>query len=355
MKEENSTVFESIEELQSFLNQNIPYDKSRKGIFDLEDCHFKFDVNFENAKRVISEHVYFSNSVFYGKTSFNGIIFQKKANFDNCTFKKQVDFSNCIFENDINLFDSKFQKNSSFIACEFKGKVNAWNMSFSENVTFKWTNFRSKVNLSDLKAKYGKVELYGVNFEGNAYFYNSKIKNLDLKKSVIDKGLFYLGAEISVIKRETARIIKNEFLNQNNRIEALKYHQKEMIAYFKELTTNIFRPNSLNSFFKSLGDITILIINFISNGFGLWWVLSVIFLFTSTYLMFCWYLSNLNLTSSIEFWEYYPKFILPTHKFGFIENTTPDKYANLIDFFGRVVSSFGIYQTIQAFRKFGRF
>ncbi len=355
MNKDDINIFKSIKQLEDFINRPKASWHRKKGRYYFENSQFNFDINFENKIDILPSNVYFSNCIFKGKASFKGIIFQGEANFDNCTFKGQVDFTGCLFEKDVKFHNATFEKDCYFNESEFKGKVNAWKMTFIENVTFKWTNFRKKANLSELIAENGQVELYGVNFENNAYFYDSKIKRLDLKKSVIDKGLFFLGAEIKKAKRETSRIIKNEFLKQNNRIEALKYHQKEMSAYFIELGRNIIKPKSFYSFLKNIGDITILLINLISNGFGLWWFMAIVFLFVSTYLIFNWYLTNLNLTYTIDFWTYYPEFILPTHKFGFIDGTTPNNYANIIDFLGRIVSSFGIYQTVQAFRKFGRF
>ena len=399
-------IFNSKEELYCYIHRSKDgkWWREEYGRFDFEQCVFNFDV-----RQWVNEfdtRAWFTKATFNENASFQSITFKDVADFNGCTFEKTVsfkgavfegvanmcsfngdvsfhkakfksdtyfwnhfvgyadfsysefsktaDFSNCCFEKDVKFHDSIFESDAFFNESEFIGKVNAWKITFLKDVTFKWTDFRDKANLSQLKVKKGFAEFYGSNFEKNAYFYDSEIKRLDLKKSVIDKGLFFLGASIKKNKRETARIIKNEFLKQNNKIEALKYHQKEMYAYLFELGLNIIKPKSLTGFFKSIGDIIILLTNLISNGFGLWWFLAILFLFSSTLIIYNWYLANLTSSTVIDFWKYYPEFILPTHKFGFIEGTLTNDCANIIDFSGRVVSSFAIYQVVQAFRKFGR-
>ncbi len=42
----------------------------------------------------------------------------------------------------------------------------------------------------------------------------------------------------------------------------------------------------------------------------------------------------------------------PTHKIEYLENEKPKTFFYTWDFFGRAFVSYGIFQTIQAFRKF---
>ncbi|MEW5676442.1 pentapeptide repeat-containing protein [Flavobacterium enshiense] len=404
-------VFNSQDELDDYLNRSPELYHEEYGKYYFEQSLFTFHANFRNIKSFESI-VYFQNSEFKKTVTFKNKTFKKEVHFEGCKFEDHVDFSNAefhdvvtfpdfssvinfrkakfnsdvffgknfndvvtfshsefknnvdfsesTFEKDVYFNDCIFEKDVYFEVVDFVNKVNSWNVTYKSNVTFKWSNFRGKANFSEIKVEKGLLDLHGVNFEKNSYFYNSTIKNLDLDKSVIDKGVFFLGSKIKKSNRETFRIIKNEFNKQNNHIESLNYHQREMYSYFKELLAELIPKknesilNYLLKFLRNLNNLVILLLNFISNFFGLSWIFGVVFTFTSTYLMYKLYVSHLTFEGEISFWQYYPQFLSPIHKFDFIENVKQTKYSYLIDFLGRIVSSFGFYQTVQAFRKYGK-
>jgi uncharacterized protein YjbI with pentapeptide repeats len=396
--------FNSEEDLQAYLSRPVS-EYSEYGKFDFEQCNFNFAVSFKRLIREFDELAFFKKCQFNKKASFEDISFRKAADFNGCTFFGQanfkhskfyqeatfgvfdafvnfkgttffsstdfpnsfekVDFSCCkfteyldlserIFKQDLSIHDSEFLKEVSFESSEFQGKVNSWNTTFHDNLICRWADFRKKINLTESKITKGFADFYGTNFEANAYFYKTHFKKIDLKNSVIDKGVFFLDSKIDKGQRETFRIIKNQFLSQNNRVDALKAHQREMNSFTVETIQNIFiQKPSLNTF-GNIANLLILVLNFISNGFGLWWFAGVSFLFVTTCLMFTWYLNYVQVPCSFEFWKYFPQFLNPTHKTEFIEGAFLETPAYFLDFFGRAVSSFGIYQTVQAFRKFGR-
>ncbi|CAM1364556.1 pentapeptide repeat-containing protein [Tenacibaculum xiamenense] len=405
--------FNSKEDLITYINTSEKdYSDYRNGKFDFENCEFTFEVDFSFILREFDRRVSFKGAKFERKTAFDNLIFQSNVTFENCYFneevsfnktvfqgvsifphffnnanfkgakflsttsfpksypqninlsncffKEELDLSYCKFDQEFNFYNSTFEKTVNFEAAIFNKKVNAWNTSFKSNLNFKWANFREKLNLTDSFIKKGKTIFFGTNFENNVYFYNTQFKKIDLKNSVIEKGVYFLGSKIEKCNRETSRIIKNQFLKQNNRIESLKYHHKEMASYYRELLYDLylnFTKANLWRLLKNIGDLTVLTLNFLSNGFGLWWFSAVIFLFITTSLIFHFYLTSVNLNISydqIDYWKYYFQFIVPTHKFSFIEGVTPTAKSVIIDYFGRVVSAFGIYQTVQAFRKFGK-
>lgn len=412
MEEQNYfMVFNSQYELDKYLNRSPELYDEEYGRYYFEQSLFTFNVNFKIIKDFESP-VYFQNAEFREGVTFKDKVFKKEAHFEGCEFKnyviftnakfndvvtfpnfssivnfrsvkfnddvffgkdfkdvvtfshsefkKSVDFSYTNFGNEAHFNNCKFEKDVYFEVVEFMNKVNSWNVTYNGNVTFQWSNFRGKANFSEMKVENGLLNLQGVNFEKNSYFYNSILKELDLNKSVIDKGVFFLGSKIKKSNRETYRIIKNEFNKQNNHIESLNYHQREMYSYFKELILELIPKknksilNNLGSFLSSINNLVILFLSFISNFFGLSWIFGVIFTFISTYLMYKLYISSLIFEGTISFWQYYPQFLSPIHKFDFIENSKFTEYSHLIDFFSRIVSSFGFYQTVQAFRKYGK-
>lgn len=407
--------FDSEKELSDYINrESILFSIEPNEKFNFEECRFTFEVKFDSFLNEFESIVTFKNALFEKPVSFNNITFKNiadfvgcsffhKATFDNAhflnkvkfgefhksvsfktshfhnettfqiNFPQSVDFSYChfyykldlssrVFNQEVYLNNSFFYKEVTFKSTEFKKKVNAWETTFKSDLIFNWTDFRDKLNLTESHISKGKTDFYGTNFEGNAYFYKTEFKKLDLKNCVIEKGIYFLDAKIKRGNRETNRIIKNQFTKQNNRIEALKFHHKEMSAYLLELIIEAFKNLSnlkLWKLLKNIGDIVILFINFLSNGFGLWWFSGVVFLFVTTTFMFKYYLNNINSNiiidfSNYEYWKYYVQFIIPTHKFDFITNAALTDKSYIIDYLNRLISAFGIYQTVQAFRKFGK-
>lgn len=399
-------IFDNKDQLEKYIKRtNLK--NEQYGKYDFENCRFRFDVIFSEILEEFEEEAIFIGANFDRKISFENIVFKAKADFtncrfgvvanfkksifkqeftanqfntptyfngaefhsktffgntfeyfdlSNCLFKQKLDFSHKIFKKTFHLNDSIFENEVLFNNSTFEGKINAWNTEFQNGASFEWANFRKKLNLTEAKFEKKCCNFYGANFEENAYFYKTFFARIDLKNTVIEKGVFFLDSNIKKSKRETNRIIKNEFLRHNNRIEALNFHQKEMFAYLTELlrkiAKNIWRFQIV-SFFKNLANLAILLFNLLSNGFGLWWFCGLIFLFITTFLVFKWYLQSIGLEFNENFWGYYLQFLNPTHKYDFMQNNQP-QFSYFIDFIGRVAASLGIYQTVQAFRKFGR-
>jgi uncharacterized protein YjbI with pentapeptide repeats len=358
-----------------FVNANFQSNVSFKGktfkkIADFRGCNVVNNANFSEVT-FIGEYRggNYNGKVDFHKTKFHEVSeiwggkFRREIDFSHCHFFKGVDFGDVIFENKVSFHNVTFHGNVFFTGAEFKDKVNAWNLTCGGNITFEWVNFRKKATFSTLKVEKGKANFHGSNFEGNAYFYNSVFKELDLCKSVIDKGVFFLDAKIKKANRETFRIIKHEFIKQNNQIESLKYKELELITKFFEELRNIipselsFRNiyNSLKSFSNSI----LLFVNLISNGFGGSWIVGLIF--TTAMMIGSFYLAM----KSINYTEFdlspnnvklFFQFINPTHKIKDLGITEPSITScfYIYDFLGRIFIGFGIYQFIQAFRKFGK-
>lgn len=283
-----------------------------------------------------------------------------------------MSFDESVFYDEFTFHDAEIHEDGHFEAVEFKGKVNSWNLYCFKNISFKWANFRQKANFSGLNITEGFANFHGTNFEKNAYFYSGNIHEIDLTKSVIEKSVYFLDSEIKKSNRETWRIIKHEFIRQNNKIESLNYHALEMMEYEKELfgakkklRFALFRLiRDFYQVFKK-GNRTnkfVIFINRLSNGFNLLPFRGVAFTLISTlifYLIFIYVAiieNNIELDYSLKYigvnfrqalqflnitdWKYYPFNLKYDWAYGVL-------------FLGRIIVGYGIYQTVQAFRKFG--
>jgi len=334
------------------------------------------NVNFSNS--VFKEDVSFNYPTFKGETYFFDVKFKKKVTFHTAPFKedalfcrasflgeadflqssflKEADFHDVCFEKKANFYSVNFQGYADFTSSQFKNTAYFHNANFSNNtkssdkehiadVSFWMCSFKGITHFTHTEFN---DSLFFVNsrFHGLTDFYGAKIKNLNLRATIIDLNLYFLGATVVAQNRETYRIIKNEFIKQNNRIEALKYYHKEMRAYQTELTGD---GGTLKRFDEKI----LLFLNMISNYYGQSWILGVVFTLLIGLALFLplWY-SGTTSHDKLSFGGAFLQFIYPAHRFDFLPMCG---WGYLYDILGRIFVSFGIYQTIQAFRKYGRF
>ena len=106
----------------------------------------------------------------------------------------------------------------------------------------------------------------------------------------------------------------------------------------------------------------------ISNRHGTSWFRGVCFTFIVALLFFIYFNKNLsdplfelgwnNMDScKIAISDSFPKFIeflYVGHSWDFMKDNNPNNLALLVDFIGRVIIGFGYYQTVAAFRKYGK-
>ena len=164
-------------------------------------------------------------------------------------------------------------------------------------------------------------------------------------------------------KRETFRILKQEHISQHNIVHSIEYKTLENETYLKENLSKLLRGESIVS---CVSNLFVLSLNWLSSRFGVSYFQAAFFtlifgglfyyftiLSTSKYEMamnFDWNIFYENIPT-------YSSYLLPTHRFDFLGEGFGEKYSfsnwfYFFDIFGRIVIGYGIYQTIQAFRKF---
>jgi hypothetical protein len=109
-------------------------------------------------------------------------------------------------------------------------------------------------------------------------------------------------------------------------------------------------------------------LNGISNNHGLSWARGLRFTILVALAFYFFYLSTLErlpfswgwkgiesyLHAAGETTKYFFRFFVVTHDFDFMEKYGPTAGSFLVDLLAKIFIGFGIYQTIQAFRKFGK-
>ena len=146
-------------------------------------------------------------------------------NFKESTFKGKVkiQFYDCI--QDVNFYNTKFEDLADFYRTKFY-KVNFEKTDFKNIAVFSESEFYCDVNFNYTK------------FLATSIFKDTVITGkLNLRDTIFKDEANFLDIKLSKVgNRETARIIKDSFEQQNNIIEANKFYALEMKEREKELS-----------------------------------------------------------------------------------------------------------------------
>ena len=295
-------------------------------------------------------------------------------------------FSNTEFDEEVQFLHCRVETRVSYI--RFESAI------FNKGLDISRSNFNDKVNFWNIEIKEGDI------FTSSKYADDFEVHKNEINP---EKNIPSVYKQL----RETYRVIKDNSYEQNNKIEALEFSKREMLVYEREL-------KSVSS--KSNNDKLLLLANKVSNNFGTNWLRGILFTASTgiiTYLlMLCClpFIHNTYIIISFTFiiiiisafsflnkdidsflpililiiLSFLLAIILFKSPFLYKENThikdyiIPDfiKILNVIDlkpfekeensifnlsglsylflFIGRIFIGYGYYQTIQAFRKFGK-
>ena len=163
------------------------------------------------------EYLDFRDSIFHSKVEIKKCNITNDCNFENTRFKDFCDFEESIF-NEVEFKNTVFEKLVTFQKTKFTKNMDFHYVTFKTHSIFKHTIFEKSVNFENT--------LFEV--DGSFYGISSKEDKIEI---------------IDVANRETARIIKNSFEQQNNIIEANKFYALEMKEREKELSKKINKEN----------------------------------------------------------------------------------------------------------------
>lgn len=221
------------------------------------------NIDFSGAKFVVPEagkdtinkfqqkEINFSR-VLFGTVSFENTLFEKNVRFHESTFEKEANFYNTSFKKLADFYLVNFEAEQQFHLTDFLDRAIFSNVIFRKEVQFIYnkTEGNSYINFESATFKRG-LDISRSNFNCNLNFWNVTIEKKGVEeifdylsnkatfkelKYIDDFGEHKEGTIPSVYKqiRESFRIIKNSFYAQNNRIEGLKFYEKEMSVYLEE-------------------------------------------------------------------------------------------------------------------------
>ncbi|GGE06940.1 pentapeptide repeat-containing protein [Psychroflexus salis] len=351
-------------------------------------------INNKNSDKSKNEKIV--NSISGFSIAFNSCTFHLQPRLSEFTYEKKIRFYNCSFNSFI-LVNTKFKSLFELVKCEINGAVIFNKVDFEGNAVFTKTHFYSNVLFTystfEKLGIFSRAQFIGSGLDlsqsiinGNLTFFQTQLDNykseiIDSFIEKYDKAINEEGIIPNQNKRETFRIIKQQLIVQNNLIEAEKFAKFEKQAYLEEkinenpnfsLYLRKIKSNKIAKRFYELlkrkwdSNTIILIFNRLSNHYKTDYRNGVSFTFLSLIVF-----TSLTFVSSFEFWSriclecdfdldtfnYVVKQIFlnlnPVHSFDYIDDLQPIfGLPYLFDFLGRIFIGYGIYQTVQAFRKF---
>ncbi len=327
------------------------YDNCTGSVFEGSLC-FK--------KTIFKQRVDFIKVEFKGYTNFNDTKFEKnaKARFYFAKFLNDVSFNNTRFEDLADFFSVEFSRIIIFNKTDFLGTTVFAKAKFEQNVLFTYsrideliifreTQFNRGLDLS-LAIIRGSINTFGINLNNENY---EKVEEKKPEEQYItDEGIIF-----DENKRETFRILKHHNIIQHNSIDSLNYARQEHLAYSEELWKRVKKKE-----YKAIEDLAIFKLNKCSNSLGTSYMRGIGFTFLSGWLFF--YLALLssdayhfafNIDMSSDAVHYYFNFINPTYDIDFMGVGKAEFWWFYpLVFIGRVLVAYGVYQTVQAFRKY---
>lgn len=332
------------------------------GHYKFINCIFKHEIRIKGAFQkqltfekycVFEKGINLNGSQFDKKIRFQNTVFKGNCEFENARFEDLIDFWKSEFINPVQFYKTDFLKTTVFSACTFNENVLFTYALFNGKTFFRGTRFKKGVDLS-LSINSGEFNLFNLsvaNFE--SVIHNNEEDYMDLLKR----------NEIPTInKKETYRLLKQYFEKNGDDLEYIKYLKLEkspiidILKYEVRISNSKLALNSINKIFEILS----IRLNEISNNHrdsyvrGILFTLVVGFIFfTLTVITLPNYKFELLPTNWFmdDFGKYFFAFMNPTHNNNLFEKLSPTGYTFFWQTLGRIFIGYGIYQTVQAFRK----
>lgn len=308
------------------------------------------DIDFEDA-------IIGSKESKKGKVRFRNCELHN-INFRNTKFNHLADFWQCTFNKPTTFYKTDFNATTVFSAATFKENVLFTYTSFNDKAIFGRTKFLKGLDISQTIIS-GELLIFDLSFEYKSYeaeYVGSDNKNF---QNFIDNQ-----HKIPQINKVTTfQILKNQYAKQGNHIDEVTMRKEEKKAFY-DLTQS--RKEDINLISKFYGDRLILWFNRKSNhyksdfrnGITFTLLVAILFLFltlaTTGAFWNCFFVDCKFDSDVIGFTiKSFINFLNPAHNIDYLNGLKPFYgIPYIFDFLGRIAVGYGIYQTVQAFRKY---
>jgi len=325
------------------------FELNKIGNSDLEENNTHHYFNIANS---ILNNVCFHKNNFLSTFLMNNCVFNYKQidrlKYLNTTFSLNK-FSKIAFQN------SNFTDKTIFARCQFMDLAYFENIKNLENSNLNFIDCEFEKYITFTGAEIANLSLEKSIFKNTVSFQDAVFKTLRIDKPHFDKHAYFDGMHIKEIDkcdRSTIRNIKQQLQKTDNKIDYNRFRAYELSAYYREL-----------KWWGNFRDWFILAATKAVTGFDHSWRRALCFtiiaagLFYSLFYISENYMQTLAFAQWRQFLSGYFRFLIVTDFYNpladgrsYIDNTNTIGW--FIFILGKIVIAFGIYEMIQAFRKF---
>ncbi len=301
----------------------------------------QFDSVMMNMNKIKMLHI--KETIFNGDTQFWRNTILNYFSIRKCTFNN-LDTKESDFGNEILIENNDFLGN-----CNFEKTRGANKTSFK----IEQCNFNKYVYFDN-------SELYSLKVDSSFFreivsFQNTTFEKVKFNRTHFEKIAYFNNIQISAkndLDLNTVRTIKTQLLKAENKIDYLEFKKYEFELYRK----------SLNKDKNKRGSRVILWLNKVTSDYNTNWIKGLAF--TLVYGLVFYLILYLLVFGSRDlkdviienrFWLGYFKFlIIPNFNSPFEDNNIEKWYQYLFFIIGKIAITYGAYETIQSFRKYGK-
>jgi hypothetical protein len=356
-----------------------------------ENCHFEKGLEFDippgtsdgNVTRVFDFDIHLKECRIDNLLNMSECIFEKKVMIHDCEVHKVSEklmseypeenfgclFTNTKFQGLADFWKTTFQPATTFYKTDFRSTAVFSMVTFEKNVLFTYALFAGKAIFARTKFNQG-VDLSQAIISGTLQPFDLKFKyNKFIAEYVANDDYKYQDCIDNrhiiplVNKVRTFQVLKKAFEDTGNYYDSIVMNREEKLA-LRLLTQKRYKDKVKS---VNYGDKIIMWLNRWSNHYrsdfrnGIWFTIGVTIIFGFLTLVFteefqrhfCWG-CDFDENYFIKGVKFLFNFLNPARRLTYLNNFDLKFYgiAYVFDFFGRMAVGYGIYQTVQAFRKF---
>ena len=273
--------------------------------------------------------------------------------FVGAVFESDYSFKKSIFHNSVNFSTADFEAKElprltiPFYRTIFKSDVSFFNAYFHSLVSFRLATFYDGVDFGE--TEFSNIDLSGVEMKNDAKLINYETATFQL-----------------VNNRITGLYLKQYALKMNDSVNVLKFKKMEMDAYRRYLISKLSTSETsgialVKNKIDALLDLAILYLNKWSNSHGNNFLKGILFTLAMWFIFFSWFVITRDGIGNTFIWtdgQYLKEAVNYLWIFNGIEEIIKEnslKWGNIIPYFlGKILMTYGIYQTIAAFRKYNK-
>lgn len=324
--------------------------------------------NFNSCNKPISQ-IDFESSYFYKKLKIWGVK-MGYISMQNCHFDDTVNISLNLYDASSHIDLSFSTINSLFFIDSDLGEKKGETIHLSDEICFEKALitkdafiFIRNINNDKNLVNEGIINFKYANILGTITIQDSNLWEIILEKSTVIGSINIESVKTNYDCRESITKIKNEYNKRGDIINALHYRGSEMSKYRSELWKDVTKWK-----LSKITDLLLLTLNTISNNNGRWWLLGCLFTVSAAFIFYSLYSISIGYTEwSLDYnnwvcldpnyWKEVLGFLWLPNLSGFnrLETTINTHVMSYVWFIlGKIMVTYGIYQTISAFRKYGK-